>query len=227
MRAYVDKHSTYKSPAKQTVEEEIEGIEPLSEFGRALRELGVEIIHAHSPQAKGRVERLFRTLQGRLVKELRLSGISTIGEANKFLKHYLPIYNRKFARKAQKEADLHRAIPEGMNLDKILCIRTERTVRNDNTIAHKKKLYQIEEPVKGDKITVEQHINGRMLITYKGKGLKFKEIGVRPERQQKQQIRIKRRKPNIPSAEHPWKKFNIRGFMKQHKQQKSVMEEAA
>lgn len=130
VKAYMDKHTTYKSPAKQTVEEEIEGIEPLSEFGRALRELGVQIIHAHSPQAKGRVKRMFRTLQDRLVKEMRLKGISTIAEANKFLKHYLPLYNRKFARKAQKEADLHRAIPEGMNLDKILCIRTERTVRN-------------------------------------------------------------------------------------------------
>lgn len=143
--SYMDKHTTYKSPAKQTVEEEIEGIEPLSEFGRALRELGVEIIHAHSLQAKGIVERLFKTLQDRLAKEMRLKGISTIAEANKFLKHYLPLYNRKFACKAQKEEDLHRAIPKETNLDNILCIKTERTVRNDNTIAHKKKLYQIEE----------------------------------------------------------------------------------
>ncbi|HBR22264.1 MAG TPA: hypothetical protein DD713_06830 [Nitrospiraceae bacterium] len=71
--SYMDKHTTYKSPAKQTVEEEIEGIEPLSEFGRALRELGVEIIHAHSPQAKGRVERLFKTLQNRLAAESSFS----------------------------------------------------------------------------------------------------------------------------------------------------------
>ena len=107
------------------------------------------------------------------------------------------------------------------------CIRTERAVRNDNTIAHKKKLYQIEEPVKGGKATVEEHINGKMLITYKGKSLKFREIAVRPERQQKQQIRIKRRKPNIPSAEHPWRKFKIRRYIKRHKLQENMMEAAA
>ena len=184
--AYMDKHTTYKSPVKQTPEEEIEGIEPLSEFGRALKELGVNIIHANSPQAKGRIERLLKTLQDRLVKEMRLRGISTIEEANKFLKCYLPIYNRKFARKAQKEEDLHRAITKEVNLDNILCIRTERTVKNDNTIAHKKKLYQIEEPVKGGKVTVEEHINGKMRLTYEGNSLKFKEIAVRPEKQQKQ-----------------------------------------
>ncbi|MFA5846247.1 MAG: ISNCY family transposase [Thermodesulfovibrionales bacterium] len=226
--AYMDKHTTYKSPAKQTVEEEIEGIEPLSEFGRALRELGVELIHANSPQAKGRVERMFRTLQDRLVKEMRLRGIGTIQEANKFLKHYMPLYNKKFARAAQNREDLHRTIPKGLNLDSILCLKTERTVRNDNTIIYKKKLYQIEEPVKGGKVTVEGHINGKTFITSNGKRLKFKDIEARPERQQKRQIRIKRRKPNVPlSSEHPWKKFNIRGFMGHNNHRENPIEAAA
>ena len=81
--------------------------------------------------------------------------------------------------------------------------------------------------LEGGKVTVEEHINGKMRLTYDGNSLKFKEIAVRPEKQQKQKIRVKRRKPNMPSAAHPWKKFNIRGFMKRHKQQKSVMEAAA
>ena len=72
MTVYLDKHTTYKSPAEPTLEDELNGTEPLSEFGRALAELGVELIHAHSPQAKGRIERLFNTLQDRLVKEMRL-----------------------------------------------------------------------------------------------------------------------------------------------------------
>ena len=81
--------------------------------------------------------------------------------------------------------------------------------------------------LEGGKVTVEEHINGKMRLTYDGNSLKFKEIAVRPEKQQKQKIRVKRRKPNIPSAAHPWKKFNIRGFMKRQERQKNVTEAAA
>ena len=105
MSVYLDKHTTYKSPAEPTLEDELNGTEPLSEFGRALGELGVELIHAHSPQAKGRIERLFNTLQDRLVKEMRLEGISTIEEANAFLVSYLPRYNRRFAVPAKEEGE--------------------------------------------------------------------------------------------------------------------------
>ena len=228
MSVYFDRHTTYKSPSEPSIEDEINGTEPLSEFGRALKELNVELIHAYSPQAKGRVERLFATLQDRLVKELRLRGISAIEEANKFLDgSYWTDFNKKFMVKAQGKEDIHRRLPKGLNLDKILCIRTERTVRNDNTITHKRKLYQIEEPTKAGKVTIEEHINGRMRLTYAGNSLKFKEIVVRPEKQQKQKIKPKRRKPCIPSAAHPWKKFNIRGFMKRHEPQKNVTEAAA
>jgi hypothetical protein len=126
---YRDKHTTYKGMGKATIEDELLGTEPVSEFGRALKELGVQLIHAHSPQAKGRVERLFHTLQDRLVKEMRLRGISSIPEANEFLKEYLPVYNRRFGKKAARTENLHRSIPKGLNLDRILCIKTERTVR--------------------------------------------------------------------------------------------------
>ncbi|GEM_PF-6704188 len=92
---------------------------PLSEFGRALKELEVEIIHAYSPQAKGRIERLFGTLQDRLVKELRLRGISAIDEANKFLdNYYLREFNRKFSIKSLNKEDLHRPIPKWIDLKK-------------------------------------------------------------------------------------------------------------
>jgi transposase len=94
LQVYLDGHSTYKSTAKPTIEEQLEGVEPLSEFERALKELGVEVSHAHSPQAKGRIERLFRTFQDRVIKEMRLRGIKTIEEGNKFLEAYLPIYNK-------------------------------------------------------------------------------------------------------------------------------------
>ena len=82
---YTDKHTTYKSPAAPTVEEQLAGRGPHSQFERSLAELGVAVIHAHSPQAKGRVERLFRTFQDRLIKELRLAGVATLDAANQFL----------------------------------------------------------------------------------------------------------------------------------------------
>ena len=116
----------------------------------------MRVIHAHSPQAKGRIERIFKTFQDRLMKEMRLKGIKTKEEANEFLSHYLPIYNKKFSFKAAKEGDLHRAIPEGLDIDKILCIKTKRTLRND--IAHDRNLYQIEERIFRQRIICGRNI---------------------------------------------------------------------
>ena len=208
LSVYFDKHTTYKSTAEPSIEDEINGTEPLSEFGRALTELGVKLIHAHSPQAKGRVERLFNTLQDRLVKEMTLRGINTIEEANKLLKSYLSSHNKRFAVKPKEQSDLHRSIPKGLNLDKILCIRTERTLRNDTTIAHNGKLYQIQEAVKSKKVLVEERVNGKMLITHNAVHLKYKEISARPEKQQKPSRKHLPRKGHAPSADHPWRKTN-------------------
>ena len=210
MSLYMDKHSTYKSTGKPTIEDELNGTEPVSEFGRALKELRVELIHAHSPQAKGRVERLFNTLQDRLIKEMRLRGIGSIAEANEFLKEYLPIYNRRFAKKAAQTENLHRLIPKGLDLQRILCIKTERTVRNDFTIAHDRKLYQIEEAVKTKKLMVEEYTNGSMAIWCHKQKVKFRQIVIRSEKppkpQKKSSIPIKKI-ATVPSKDHPWRKL--------------------
>ncbi len=95
LAVYADKHTTYKSPAEPTVDEQLEGQQPRSQFARSLAELGVELIYAHSPQAKGRVERLFGTFQDRVIKELRLAGSATLEAANGFLETYLPAYNQR------------------------------------------------------------------------------------------------------------------------------------
>jgi hypothetical protein len=205
MSLYMDKHSTYKSTGEPTIEEQLNGTEPMSEFGRTLKELGVELIHAHSPQAKGRVERLFNTLQDRLIKEMRLSGISSIAEANAFLKEYLPVYNGRFAKKAAQRENLHRPIPKGLSLHRILCIKTERTVRNDFTIAHDRKLYQIEEAVKTKKLIVEEYTDGLMAIWCREKKVKFRQIVVRPEKAQKQSSGSGQRKASKPAKDHPWR----------------------
>jgi transposase len=211
MSVYMDKHTTYKSPAEPSIEDEINGTMPLSEFGRALTELGVKIIHAHSPQAKGRIERLFNTLQDRLVKEMTLRGINTIEEANKFLDTYLSVHNKRFAIKAKEQEDLHREVPMGLNLDKVLCIRTVRTLKNDFTIAHNSKLYQIEKGIRTKEVTVEERVNGSMLITFNDVRLPFREITTRPEKQHKP-ARIRRHNKPTPSADHPWKKTNSQLF---------------
>lgn len=207
MSVYLDKHTTYKSPAKLSVKDAIDGIEPMSEFERAMKELGVKVIHANSPQAKGRIERLFRTFQDRVIKEMRLKGISTIEEANRFLIKYLPIYNRKFRVKPRQEDNLHREIPKGIKLDSILCIKTERVLRNDYTVAHKTKLYQIMDKTDARRVMVEEKINGKMEIKHEDIRLRYKEITERPQREQKKPLVfiMKKKKKNIPAANHPWR----------------------
>jgi len=206
MKVYLDKHTTYKSTAKPTIQDELDQVEPLSQFERALKELGVEVIHAHSPQAKGRIERLFGTFQDRVVKEMRLRGIRTLQEANQFLEDYLPLYNRRFSVCPKEGDNLHRPLPRGLALDTILCIKTERALRNDFTVAHNKKLYQIEETIKASKVMVQERVDGSMIMTHKGGALRFKEIIERPVREKPQVVRMRTRRPRIPSADHPWRR---------------------
>lgn len=203
---YLDRHSTYKSNRKLTIEEELEGLEePMSQFERALKELGVEVLHAWSPQAKGRVERLFGTLQDRLVKEMRLANIKTKEKANEFLKGYLPIYNKKFQVCAANEADVHIRLPRNIDLDGYLCVKTKRMVRNDNTIGHNSKLYQIEETAKTKKVMVEERVDGSMRLMSGRVALSYREIPHRPEKMSQPAIRPKANKPYTPPKDHPWR----------------------
>ncbi|MEW6003611.1 MAG: ISNCY family transposase [Nitrospirota bacterium] len=212
MSLYLDRHTTYKSTAKPTLEDELNNRGPMSQFERSMEEIGVKVKHALSPQAKGRVERLFGTFQDRLIKEMRLKGIKTKGEANKFLEYYLPLYNERFSFKAAREGDLHRGIPARLDIDKVLCIKTRRSVRNDFTIAHNKKLYQITEHINGKEVIVEERTDGSMLITYNGRSLKFKEIDSRPVKDKVTGLRAiesKTKKVHIPPKDHPWRKYPV------------------
>ncbi len=209
---YLDRHSTYKSTGKPTIEDELANKMPKSQFERALEELGVRVIHAYSPQAKGRIERLFKTLQDRLIKEMRLKGIRTKDEANEFLKHYLKGHNKRFVFKPAKEGDLHRGIPKDADIDRILCIKTKRTLRNDFTISHDGNLYQITERVNGKEVIVEERVDGSMHIICDNRRLKFKEITSRPVRDkvtEPKTIQSKPKKVCIPPKEHPWRKYPV------------------
>lgn len=208
---YVDKHSTYKSQGKLTIEEELAGLEePMSQFERALEELGVEVIHAHSPQAKGRVERLFGTFQDRVIKEMRLKGIKTKEEANDFLEGYLPGYNEMFSRPPANETDVHVRLAKNFGLDSYLCIKTERTVRKDNTISLDSKLYQIDETVRTKKVTVEERVDGSLRITSNGGQLRYRQIEERPKNEKTEKT-LKPRKRYIPPKDHPWREWQNQG----------------
>jgi hypothetical protein len=209
LAVYLDRHTTYKSPAPASIQDELNNQRPLSEFERALKELGVEVIHATSAPAKGRVERLFGTLQDRLVKEMRLRGIRTVQEGNRFLKQYLPVYNRRFSVPPQEKSNLHRPLPLGINLDSILCIQTERALRNDFTVAHNKKLYQIEDRTHASKVMVHEQLDGSIKMFYPGQGLRFREITTRPLREWKPPVRVGRTEPHPPPPDHPWRDFKF------------------
>ena len=202
---YLDRHSTYKSTAKQSIEEQLNDIQPMSHFEKSLAELGVTVIHAYSPQAKGRVERLFGTFQDRVVKEMRLAGVTNITEGNTFLDGYLPEYNGKYAKEAAREVDFHRPVTNKRALDTILSIKTDRALRKDFTIGHNKKLYQIKSNIRAQKVTVEERTDGSMRITHNSQQLKYQEIVVRPLRPEKSTVRPRPITACKPSESHPWK----------------------
>lgn len=212
---YVDKDSIYKVNRQATIEEQLRDSGPLTQFTRAMGELDIRVITAHSPQAKGRVERLFGTLQDRLVKELRLAGIATIAEANSFLTaQFLAQYNERFAIEPRNATDAHRALRETDVLQQILSIRSERTLTNDFTVQFQSERFQLlaDQPVRlapRDKIVVESRLDGSTHLQAKGHYLNHERAGqkragaiTRPE----VQAQAKARKSSKPAADHPWRR---------------------
>ena len=180
LAVYADRHTTYQSPASPTVDEQLAGVKPTSQFGRALGELGVELIPAHSPQAKGRVERLFHTFQDRVIKKMRLAGMATIDEANRFLESYLPLYNRRFAVPPAQAVDLQRPRLARRELDRILCLKTTRVLRRDWTVAHHGQLYQVHTNVRATHVMVEEQLDGTRHITHHGRALDYQALRLVP-----------------------------------------------
>ena len=133
---YADQHSIFIHTAgeKETIDEQLAGQRTPTQLGRVLDDLAIELITALSPQAKGRVERLWGTFQDRLVSELRLTGISTRDEANQFLQTYLPTYNAKFARSPAETDNAYRPLPAKLDLSVIFSFQYSRVVANDNTV---------------------------------------------------------------------------------------------
>lgn len=174
---YLDKHSTYKNNKNETYKDwPFRDKEELTQFGRACKELGIHLIHAHSPQAKGRIERVFETLQDRLVKELRLAGARTRAQANKVLLEYLEIFNKKFEVAPKRKGDLHRPPDNAIDLDGILSVQTEHTLRQDRTVIHHKRWYQVLDKTHAKKVVVHEYADGKIGLKSRERELAYKPI---------------------------------------------------
>jgi transposase len=145
---YSDRHTIFHSPREPTIIEQLNNSRPLTQFGRAMEELGVSIIKAYSPQAKGRIERQWGVFQDRLVVELRLAGVRTLEEANRVLKVFLRDYNSRFSVAAREAQTAWRTAPAAHRLDRILCLKQTRQVGNDHTISFDGLVLQIPAPKK-------------------------------------------------------------------------------
>jgi hypothetical protein len=216
---YTDRHSIFAPQDKGKALPD-----GVTQFGRALAELDVELIRAHSPQAKGRVERLFGTLQDRWVKEMRLAKVKTIDQANDLLVRWVPEHNRRFARPARQAADMHRRLDPGQRLEAILSVQAERVVSNDYVVRFENRCYQLLPPVypgeRGGRVVLERRLTGTLAIRYAGHYLSYRELSNDLDSKQDTLAGDTNRSPvgnrqgrsrhaakttYRPAADHPWR----------------------
>lgn len=188
MKFYVDGASYNKTHRKGGIHYNLKMEYKETQIERALKELGINLIIAGSPQAKGRIERLFGTFQDRLISEMRLKKISTKEDANRFLhEEFLPDYNKRFTVISVKKGSAYRRLPSGINLDSIFSIKEERTVQGDNTISYRGRIFQII-PQNGRmsytraKVEVQEWTDRTIHVLYKGKELAVRKIPEKPKR---------------------------------------------
>lgn len=228
---YLDKFSTYKINHKNAVDNK----DMITQFERAMRQVDIKPITARSAEAKGRVERMFQTLQDRLVKELRLDGVTTMKEANEFLKGYIPKFNAKFAVVPNRRKNLHKKINEQTKekLPRIFSIQNARKVNNDYTVMFKNSFFQLEreQPTtvyKRDSVVVEEHLNGAIKLHLRNHYLHYTVLPKRP----KKEINIKlpaltgqRQSHYKPPADHPWRRQFITNRLKNEATERALTNE--
>lgn len=208
---YVDKDSIYRvnDPLAQEAGRQ-RGQPPRTQFGRAMQQLGVEVICAHSPQAKGRVERANGILQDRLVKALRLAGISTIAAANRFLEQpFLRGFNARFAQPAADGVNVHRRIGPGIKLAEVLCVRERRTVGRDWCVAYGGRALQIGQrhrglALPGKTVEILARADGSLVVLYQEAALHWTPAAVRPMPPALRPQTLRDRTPWRPGPDHPW-----------------------
>ena len=216
---YFDRNSIYKTTRQPNLDEEFKGERPKTQFEKVLAILEVKPIHAYSAPAKGRIERLFKTFQDRLIKEMRLAKICNMEDANKFLQTYLPKYILKFSIPAKSHKNLHRKIPKTLDLNWVFAFRDERTISNDFTVRWNNRFFLLKKPtrtLKRKKCMVIENLKGQIRICYKNRILEFKEITENTLEQIRKTTKLmkatakktKAKKPYKPAANHPWRMQN-------------------
>lgn len=209
---YTDRHTIYVTDREPTIQEQLDGDEPLSAFGTACADLGIVIIPAGSPQAKGRVERAHGLLQDRYVKELRLEEASTIDEANRMLADgFTDDINTKFAVAPAKAEDRHRPVRRDEDLAQILSLKQTRTVANDFTIRHDRRILQIDKqrglPRPESTVTVARYLDGSLHVLSDGNELAYTDVTDKLRTQIASQPKtITPQRYAKPAADHPWRK---------------------
>ncbi len=206
---YCDWKNVYKR--RPTSREQLEGIEPETQFGRMCAKLGIGIIAASSPQAKGRVERHHGTHQDRLVKKMRLAGIADYEAANRYLEErYLGEHNARFARRAEAGADFHRRLPKRLELKWVFCLEAERVVSNDLVVRFENRFLQLK-PRRNQglgpaaRVTLEQARDGELRVRFQGRAVVFEEIAQPTAKARPEPTPRVAPRPRKPAANHPWR----------------------
>jgi len=211
---YHDRHSIFEvnEGALPSLEEQLSGKEPKTQLGRLLEELGIESIPANSPQAKGRVERLWGTFQDRLASELRLAGAKTVDEANRVLARFLPEYNRKFAVVARELGSAYRKTPEGFKPEEVFCFKHQRVAGADNVVCfsgHRLQILPSQDRLSYARCIVEIHrrLNGSLAVYYKGRHLDTIPAPFEPAKLREPVLAgsSPQRHYAKPSPGHPWR----------------------
>lgn len=225
---YSDRHTIFRSPnEKLTVEQELAGeTKPLSHFGKAMAELHIEHIKAITPQAKGRIERLWVTFQDRLVIELRLLGIKTMEEANAALPKLLEKHNCKFAVKPKETESAYMPLDPSINLDHVFTTREYRQLGYGNTLSYNGTIYTPVKPVSlrlDAKTTVEvrETLTGEVLLWHQGQALALKATE-KPERKSAVTKKASSAQPRKPAADHPWRMYRNKNLFKNSTQSTTV-----
>lgn len=209
---YVDRHSIYRADWEPTPAEILAEKQPETQFGRAMRELGVELILAHSPQAKGRVERMNLTLQDRLVKALRRADISDLPSANAFLAEtFLPAFNQQFAKPAAQPVDVHRVPGAEVDLARVLSVQEPRVVQNDWTVRWRNGFLQLasDSPVQpGASVMICEQLDGRLRVMAGERELPWTTTRrqAKPARQRPRRTKVGSSQGQKPAANHPWRR---------------------
>ncbi|MBA7649082.1 ISNCY family transposase ISHahy13 [subsurface metagenome] len=218
---YSDKHTIFFSPKdKLTIEGQLEGkTEPYTQFSQAMSELGVNMIPAGSAQAKGRIERLWGTLQDRLIQEFILNGIKDVESANKFMKKYIKKFNRRFS-VVPKGEPVFRKLGKGINLDYILCRKISRKLDSGSAFSYGRKYFQLisagkpAATIPRSKISVLTSSRIGIKASYSGKVYSVARLEARPRVARdifKEKVR-RRKLPKKPAASHPWRSGYLGGF---------------